>query len=52
MFERTIHVQKTSAVTGLGIFEAFQWIHDQIIGTNNKRKTSHHPPSIIAKPMY
>ena len=37
MFERTIHVQKTSAQTGLGIYEAFQWIHDQILATKSRR---------------
>ncbi|MFW9922816.1 MAG: ADP-ribosylation factor family protein, partial [Candidatus Thorarchaeota archaeon] len=37
MFERTIHIQKTSATTGLGIYEAFQWIHDQIIETKERK---------------
>lgn len=36
MFERTIHVQKASAQTGLGIYEAFQWIHNQILGTKSR----------------
>jgi len=37
MFERTIHVQKTSVISGFGIYEAFQWIHDQIISSKTKR---------------
>jgi len=43
MFDRTIHVQKTSALTGEGIFEAFQWIYDQVITSKSQRipKTSH-----------
>jgi small GTP-binding protein len=37
LFERTLHIQKTSAVSGVGIFEAFQWIHDQVIVAKTKR---------------
>ena len=38
LFERTIHIQKTSAKTGYGIYEAFQWIHDQITETKIKKR--------------
>ncbi len=37
MFERTVHIQRTSARTGLGIYEAFQWIHDQVMQAKEKR---------------
>jgi small GTP-binding protein len=40
MFGRTVHVQKTSAKTGLGIYEAFQWIYDQTVTHNYQKKKS------------
>lgn len=30
LHKRTLHVQETSAKTGLGIYEAFHWIHDSL----------------------
>ncbi|HUU78781.1 MAG TPA: Arf family protein [candidate division Zixibacteria bacterium] len=50
MFERTIHIQKTSARTGLGIYEAFQWIHDQVLEPKIKRIDKAIPPTFVPKP--
>ena len=50
MFERTIHVQKTSAKTGLGIYEAFQWIYEQVIETKTKRTDRNVSSISIPKP--
>ncbi len=50
MFERTIHVQNTSAQTGLGIYEAFQWIHDQILTTKTRRANRNIPRVSTSKP--
>jgi small GTP-binding protein len=51
MFERTVHIQKTSAITGLGIFEAFQWIHDHIIASKSKRSSKTIPTFAKPKPV-
>jgi len=37
LFERTVHIQRTSAKTGIGIYEAFQWIYEQVISSRGKR---------------
>lgn len=37
LYDRNIHVQKTSAKTGLGVYESFLWIHDQIIQPKSKK---------------
>ena len=37
MFDRTIHVQKTSAITGFGIHEAFQCIYEQVMNSKTRR---------------
>ena len=50
MFERTIHVQKTSAKTGLGIYEAFQWIYEQVIETKTKRTDRNISSISVPKP--
>ncbi len=50
MFERTIHIQKTSAQTGLGIYEAFQWIHDQILTTKTRRAIRNISRTVTPKP--
>ena len=50
LFERTIHVQKTSAITGLGIYEAFQWIHDQIIKSKTHRSSKNISQVISPRP--
>jgi small GTP-binding protein len=48
MFERTVHVQKTSAINGLGIYDAFQWIHDHILASKSRRGSK--AISVLAKP--
>lgn len=50
MFERTVHVQKTSAISGVGIYEAFQWIHDHIVATENRRGSKSLTSLAVPKP--
>jgi small GTP-binding protein len=50
MYDRTIHVQKTSAKTGMGIYEAFQWIHDQVISTKKRRSSKNVTQLVLPKP--
>ncbi|MHA1220512.1 MAG: ADP-ribosylation factor family protein [Candidatus Heimdallarchaeota archaeon] len=50
MFDRTIHLQKTSALTGLGIYEAFQWIHDQVIVSRSRKVLKKVPQLALPKP--
>ena len=50
MFERTVHIQRTSIKTGLGIFEAFQWIHDQVVTTKSRRANKKVNTLIVPKP--
>jgi len=50
MFERTVHIQKTSAISGVGIYEAFQWIHDHVIASKTRRGTKSITPLTAPKP--
>lgn len=50
MFERTIHIQRTSVKTGLGIYEAFQWIHDQVKNTKSRQSNKKTTQFVIPKP--
>ncbi len=50
LFERTIHVQKTSAKTGLGIYESFQWIHDQVIKSKTRRSSKSSSQMALPRP--
>lgn len=51
LFDRTIHVQKASSITGLGIYEAFQWIHSQVIESKKRRVSKNIPQMVFPKPV-
>ncbi|MBD3189873.1 MAG: GTP-binding protein [Candidatus Heimdallarchaeota archaeon] len=40
LYGRTLHVQETSAKTGLGIYEAFHWIHDNLTREKSQKISS------------
>jgi small GTP-binding protein len=50
LYDRNIHVQKTSSKTGLGVYESFHWIHDQIIKPRTKKITPKIHNSNVPKP--
>ena len=50
LYDRTIHIQRTSAKTGLGIYEAFQWIHDQLLERKPLSIKKRVPPAVLPKP--
>ncbi|MEA2071927.1 MAG: Arf family protein [Asgard group archaeon] len=51
ILNKSIHIQKTSAKTGLGIVEAFQWIYDQVMEKQSRQKRTSIPSIASPRPI-
>ena len=49
LYDRTIHIQRTSALTGMGIYEAFQWIYNQIVQAKRNKTPKNIPNWVTPK---